>query len=163
MANAKWTKEALEGNTVSALREMCKDLQIPGMSKKRKDVIIAAIVAKKSRTRSTAVAVETTDPDSITGVECSVKSIMNKPGASYGRITSTVTVSVSCGASSGKYPVVGKKLGAVAEFLREVLNIPSTPKMLVNGKEANASYIIEETDVIEFMKPSGRKGIGAGI
>jgi hypothetical protein len=162
MGKAKWTVEALEKHTVSHLRDLCKKHNVPGMSKKRKEVIIEALSAKKSRKRDTAsMSREVDNSGEVTAVECNVRSVMTKPGSSSGRISSTIQV--SCGASSGEYPVVGKKVGAVAEFLREVLNVPSTPKMLVNGKEVASSYILKDADNVEFMKPSGRKGIDVGL
>jgi hypothetical protein len=157
MGKAKWTVAALEKHTVSHLRDLCKENNIPGMSKKRKEVIIAALYAKKSKKRGTPSMTKVSDDSGeVTAVECNVRSVMTKPGALSGRISSNVQV--SCGASSGEYPVVGKKVGAVAEFLREVLNVPSTPKMLVNGKVVVSSYVLKDTDNVEFMKPSGRKG-----
>jgi hypothetical protein len=158
MGKAKWTIEALEKHTVSHLRDLCRKNNVPGMSKKRKEVVIAALSAKKSKKRGT-VSMERKEDNSgeVTAIECNVRSILTKPNASSGRIESSVQV--SCGASSGEYPVIGKKVGAVAEFLREVLNVPSTPKMLVNGKEVASSYILKDTDNVEFMKPSGRKGL----
>ena len=162
MGKAKWTVAALAKHTVSHLRDLCKQNNVPGMSKKRKEVIIEALSAKKSRKHGTAsMSREVNNSGDVTAVECNVRSIMTKPDASTGRISSTIQV--SCGASSGEYPVVGKKVGAIAEFLREVLNVPSTPKMLVNGKQVVSSYVLKETDNVEFMKPSGRKGIDVGL
>ncbi len=162
MGKAKWTHEVLDKNTVAQLREMCKLFGIPGMSKKRKDIVIEAIIAKKSRKRTTSsstISKKTAsgEPTKVTAVEFNSKSVLTKENASSGRIETKV--SVACGASSGDYPVAGKTVGAVAEFLREVLNIPSTPSMLVNGESVSSSTILKAKDSVEFMKPSGRKGI----
>ena len=69
------------------------------------------------------------------------------------------TIQVSCGASSGAFPVEGKNVREVGEFLREVLNVDKLSTGLVNGKEVQGDYVLKSGDNLEFMKPSGRKGV----
>jgi len=154
---ATFTREQLEGYTVPELRRMCVyELEIPGMTKKPKDVIIQAILAKYGRSAPMAAAPKAkTSP--MTGVEFTGQSIVTKPHEEFGSRTTT-TIHVSCGASSGNFPVVGRSVLEVGEFLREVLNVDQLSTGLVNGKEVAGSYVLKEGDHLEYLKPAGKKG-----
>ncbi len=91
------------------------------------------------------------------GVEFTAQSTLTKPEAPFGNKTTT-TVHVSCGASSGNFPVAGRTVKEVGEFLREVLNVDSLSTGLVNGKDVDAGYVIKPGDNLEFLKPAGKKG-----
>ena len=99
----------------------------------------------------------TKSKDSIRGLTFNLNSIMTKPSAQFGNKTTT-TIHVSCGASSGDFPVVGRSIYEVSEFLREVLNVTRMSIGLVNGKEVDHNYIIQSHDNLEFLKPAGQKG-----
>lgn len=160
MATKTFKREELEAMTVADLRTMCVyDLAIPGMTKKRKDVIIGAILAKYG-TVSAGVTPKTEitkTTESLKGIEFEAKSVLTKPAEKFGYKTTT-TVHVSCGASSGAFPVAGRTVKEVGEFLREVLNVDSLSTGLVNGVNVAADYIIKPGDNLEFLKPAGQKG-----
>jgi len=144
----EYSRENLEEMTVKDLRRLCVDtLKIPGLTKKRKEVIIEGILLAQSDDES----------ESLQGLAFEGHSVMTKPDAAFGQKTST-TIRVTCGASSGAFPVEGKSVGEVGEFLREVLNVDKLSTGLVNGKEVLGDYVLKSGDSLEFMKPSGRKG-----
>jgi len=86
-----------------------------------------------------------------------LNSVMSKPDAKVGDKTTT-TIRVSCGASFGEFPVVGKTIAGVKNFLKEVLNISTMSSPLVNGKQVEETHVIVEGDEVEFLKPAGQKG-----
>jgi hypothetical protein len=153
-----YTRDQLEGMTARELKELCAyDLDMPGYSKKTKDVVVDAILSKYG-TKAAKASITTKAPAGpMTGVEFEAESIMAKPGASFGSRIST-TIHVSCGATSGNFPVVGRTISAVGEFLREVLNVDKLSTGLVNGKEVSPDYVLKNGDNLEFLKPAGRKG-----
>jgi hypothetical protein len=67
-------------------------------------------------------------------------------------------ISVSCGAASSNYPVVGKSAGYVKATYREILNIETDAKAIVNGSEVNDSCILKSGDTLEFVRKAGVKG-----
>jgi len=149
-----YSRVQLENMTVAELRSKCVyELAIPGMSKQRKSDIIDAILAKVGVTPEP---VQVQVPD-VTAIEASFQSTLTKPDARKGDKTTT-TIRVSCGASSGAFDVGGKTVGAVADFLREVLNIDSLASGIVNGEHVNDSYALKPGDNLEFLKPAGSKG-----
>jgi hypothetical protein len=154
-----YTKIQLEAMTVAELREMCVyELGIRGLTKKPKAVIIDAIIdSYNPKGTSTFTKSEITRAP-ITGVEGTFQSSLTKPDAPFGSKTST-TIQVSSGASSGRFPVVNRTVAEVGEFLREVLNVDKLSTGLVNGKEVEGSYVLKAGDVLEFLKPAGRKGL----
>jgi hypothetical protein len=160
MATRKFTPAQLEEKTAVELKRMCvQELGIPGMTKKPKQVVVNAILAKYGATTTASVAPSAAPAASgkVTGVEFSGHSVLTNPGAPFGHKTST-TIRVSSGASSGNFPVVGKKVAEVGEFLREVLNVDKLSTGLVNGKEVGGDYILKTGDTLEFLKPAGKKG-----
>lgn len=155
---AQYKRETLEAKTVRDLRQLVVKLGIPGFTKKPKAVIIDAIMAKygvAGETTSAAVAAD--GPAALSGVEATFQSSVTKPGLKKGDRLST-TVQVSCGASSGRFPVVGRTVAEVGDFLREVLNVDKLSTGLVNGKEVEGSYQLKTGDTLEFLKPAGKKG-----
>jgi len=162
------TAATLEIKTVAELRQMCKSRGIVGMSKKRKDIVIDALLAKNIGTATSNIGeivketkmpskIASEIPGPVTAVSFGMKSILTKPSARMGDKTTT-TVQVSCGANTAEFPVIGKTVGAVQEFLKEVLNIDRIAEGQVNGKTSTTSYVLQEGDVLEFIKPAGRKG-----
>ena len=157
-----FTKEQLEAKTVVELRQICiYDFGISGMSKKRKDVIINAILEKQGPVTVTSSKAPSKAPSEVdqrvTSMEGSFQSILTKPENRKGDKTTT-TVRVSCGASSGSFDVGNKTVGAVAEFLKEVLNVDRLAQGIVNGKPVDDSYILQYGDTLEFLKTAGSKG-----
>lgn len=155
-----FTREQLEAKTSKELKRMCVyELNIPGMTKKTKDVVIDAILAQHGGGTASVAPTppEAVTPAPIAGVEFSGHSVMTKPSEAFGRKTST-TIQVSCGASSGAFPVVGRPVKEVGEFLREVLNVDKLSTGLVNGNEVNGDYVLQQGDTLEFLKPAGKKG-----
>lgn len=157
------TRSELESKTVVELRQMCiHGLEITGMSKKRKNIIIDAILSKtkvaQETPRQQKVTLGKKVDNKITGVEGTFTSTVVHPHGDFGNKNKTI-VKVSAGASSGEFPVVGKSVGAVSEFLREVLNVSRMSRGIINGKEVEDKYILKSGDVLEYLKPAGKKGI----
>jgi molybdopterin converting factor small subunit len=144
----------LEAKTVDELRSICVRYGIVGMSKKRKDIIVDALLAYY---KSSAGPVSKSGSQNLDEMRSVFHSKVTNPGAAAGNKTST-TILVSCGAAYGNFPVVGKTVGSVAEFLREVLNVDRMSQGVVNGKQVEDSYRLKEGDNLEFLKPAGRKG-----
>jgi len=134
-----YTQEDLELKTVVELRDICREMQISGMSKQRKDIIIDEIITIQESTST---------PENVKG--------QFKTVTKDGELETTIRV--SCGASSDKFAVAGKTVGAVSEILREVLNVDRMSTGIVNGEEVDDSYILESGDTLEFIKPTGGKG-----
>ena len=167
------SKATLELKTVAELREICKARGITGMSKKRKDIVVDALIAADKSTTASKVAksapavnsvvkdAKSKDvaaiPGPVTAAQFNMSSILTHPSRSFGDKTTT-TIQVSCGANSAEFPVLGKTVGAVQEFLKEVLNIDRVAEGKVSGKAVSTSYVLQEGDVLEFIKPAGRKG-----
>lgn len=150
-----------EGLTVPELRAMCVDKGIVGMSKKRRDIVINALNefdgimnGNVETNQSTGSSPKT----AMVGLEGDFTSILTNTNASSGNKTTT-TINISSGASSGEFPVIGRTVGEVSEFLREVLNVDRMSKGIVNGKEVESSYVLKEGDRVEFLKPAGKKGL----
>jgi len=155
------TIETLNTKTVAQLKDILRARKIVGMFKKPKAVIIKAIVdaATSASVASAKPAIKSKAavPTKITAAKFNMSSVMTKPNAKPGDKTTT-TIQVSCGANSADFPVTGKPVGAVQEFLKEVLNIDRLAEGQVAGKPVGSDYILKEGDVLEFIKPAGRKG-----
>jgi len=162
---AKISKEYLEGKSIAELRRMVvHDFGIPGLTKKRKSVIIDAILKKvnsgkkavgKGASKSSKSVVSHTPVEAI---KMSLESTLTNPGNHFGNKATTKIV-VSCGAAKGKFAVTGKSIATIKVFLAEVLNIPKGfPQAMVNGKKVDDSYIAKSGDQIEILKPAGKKG-----
>lgn len=159
---ATFTREQLEAKTSVDLKAMCvNELNLPGLTKKSKDVVIRAILGSYGsgsapRAKSAGIT-KATGKTPMAGVEFAGQSTITKPGASFGHKTTT-TIQVSCGASSGNFPVAGRTVKEVGDFLREVLNVDRLSTGLVNGKEVKGDYALTPGDTLEFLKPAGKKG-----
>jgi len=160
---ATFTREQLEAKTVNELKNMCVyELSLPGLTKQNKTTVIDAIMGskwgRKTRTVKTAAPVKApVKASAMEGVEFKAQSTLTKPDAPFGSKTTT-TVHVSCGASAGNFPVAGRTVKEIGEFLREVLNVDRLSTGLVNSKDVDASYVIKPGDHLEFLKPAGKKG-----
>jgi hypothetical protein len=156
---ARYKRETLEAKTVKELRQLVVKLGIPGQTKKPKDIIINAIMDKYGAAGggSASVAPASAAPASLTGIEGSFQSSVTKPGEPFGFKTTT-NIQISCGANTGRFPVAGHSVAEVGELMREVLNVTKLSTGLVNGKEVEGNYILKEGDVLEFLKPAGKKG-----
>ena len=162
MARRKvYSRSDLEGMTAKGLKKMAfNQLGLVGLSKKPKDDVVDAILASQDggaaiSPKKAARKAKAAGP--MTGIQFTGSSVLSNPSAPFGSKTTT-TIHVSCGASSGSFPVMGKTVREVGEFLREVLNVDRLSTGLVNGKEADAGYVLKSGDRLEFLKPAGRKG-----
>jgi hypothetical protein len=54
--------------------------------------------------------------------------------------------------------LVGKSVVDVRTMLSQALNIDPQARPLVNGADADASYILQDGDELEFVKAAGEKG-----
>jgi hypothetical protein len=147
--------DVLEAKTVVELRELCKKYGIAGMSKARKDDIVESILqfyddledSYSSESNETTV-----DDSKVPYINANVCSFL-KNDNSYQTL-----ISVSCGAASSNYPVVGRSAGYVKATYREILNIETDAKAIVNGNEVNDSCILKSGDTLEFVRKAGVKG-----
>jgi hypothetical protein len=157
----KMTQTQMENMTSKELKRICiDDYGIVGVSKKPKEVVIAAILAyyrSKDRIADTQSGPSAAAPTKLAGVEFQGQSVVTKPGEDFGSRTTT-TIHVSCGASSGNFPVVGRSVMEIGEFLREVLNVDRLSTGLVNGAEVSGDYMMQPGDHLEFLKPASKKG-----
>ena len=156
-----YTKEELENmNVKNELKPMAVKMGLTGYSKKVKAVVVSAILEKQgpapkkaaSATIAPAAAVK-----AMNSIEFQATSVLTKPSAKKGD-KCTTTIRVSSGASSGNFPVAGRTVAEVGEFLREVLNIEKMSPGLVNGKSVEGTYTLKDKDELEFLKPAGSKG-----
>ena len=149
----------LRSLTVKELKEECRDQGLTGYSKLSKDALVKALVANNRKNARGATikpvkgkgkqAPSTKGP--LRDISFEVES--HKTGS---KIDSMITC--SSGVNSGEFPVVGRSVAEVADFLKEILNVSSMADGLVNGDKAAASYILQEGDTLEFVKPAGSKG-----
>jgi hypothetical protein len=159
MARRKtYTRDQLEAMNAKDLKHMAfHSLGLSGLSKRPKADVVDAVIASQDGGKAAVAPKKAAASGPISGLSFSGQSILTNPGASFGSKTTT-TIHVSCGASSGAFPVQGKTVREVGEFLREVLNVDRLSTGLVNGKEVDAGYVLKSGDRLEFLKPSGRKG-----
>lgn len=146
--------DVLESKTVVELRELCKKYGIAGMSKARKDDIVDAIQQFYDDIEDSYDGDEDhSEPSSkIPYINANLHSFL-KSDNNYQTL-----ISVSCGAASSNYPVVGKSAGYVKATYREILNIETDAKAIVNGNEVNDSHILKSGDTLEFVRKAGVKG-----
>jgi len=151
-----YKRESLENMTVNELKDICWDKDIKGVSKKPKVVIIDKIMEKYGAKERASIT-PAKSPAPMKGLSGEFESELTNPSGRTGDKTTT-TIQVSCGASSGRFPVVGRTVREVSEFLKEILNVDSLSAGLVNGREVSSDYVLKSKDTLEFIKPSGRKG-----
>jgi hypothetical protein len=162
MSNRTFTRAELEAMRDKDMKRMCaNELGIPGMWKKNKGEVINTILAKQGEKAAGSASISKTPAAGasvpLQGIDFTGHSVMTKPTAPKGGKTST-TIQVSCGASSGAFPVVGRTVNEVGDFLREVLNVDKLSTGLVNGQEVKGDYKLKAGDTLEFLKPAGKKG-----
>jgi hypothetical protein len=130
------------------------------MSKARKSDIIEAIVAFYDLQKPTKPVEKDTYKAEPVATDNSKVPYINANLHSFLKADKTyqTMVSVSCGAASSNYPVVGKSVGFVKATYREILNIVTDSKGVVNGDSVNDSYILKSGDTLEFVRQAGSKG-----
>lgn len=151
-----YSREDLQEKTNHELRAIAKKMEIPGMSKKRKDIIVDAILEEQAGDGFS----EIDNPaakQKVTGIEFNAVSKTKDPNGKYGDKTET-WCRISSGATSQQFDVAGYTVGAVMEFMNEVLNVEKNSSIIVNGESADGNYVIQAGDNIEFIKPAGSKG-----
>jgi hypothetical protein len=148
-----YTVRELEEMTKAELRVIAQSFGISFKVKEVKDNMISAIIkAQKDQAQSNLKEeVKPANDSKITNLNTTFHS---KNDAGYNE----AMITVSSGASSGNYPVVGKKVCEVAAFFTEVLNIAPSSKAIVNGREVSEDYILGQYDNLEFIMPSGSQG-----
>lgn len=143
--------------TVAELRELCVRLGITGMSKARKDDLIDELeeyyATKTAKSNKVVVGKSGTLTNITAGLDSYIDVDARSADDKY-----VTNISVSCGASSGNFAVVGKTVGQVSSFLKEVLNIDSLSVGVVDGEEVEDNYILKTGNSLEFLKAGGRKG-----
>jgi len=146
--------QLMEMNLVT-LRAMCVKAGITGMSKKVKDVVVGALVNHYASQNN----VEQSDKqtNNQTNANAKVDNLNVNLAKNYQNSQNT-KITVSCGASSQDFPVVGKSIGYVTSILTDVLNIPVMAKILVNGSIVNSNYVLRDGDSVEYIKEGGKKG-----
>lgn len=184
--DSKYTYENLEVMTVAELKGIVKELGVTGYSKSTKYDIIDMILSEqgvevtqenlaektiaelKDIARNLDMKVEkgVTKADllnRILAVDAGGKDEVHAFGGNIEAAHNMVqggpaTITVSCGASGGKFPVIGKTVNAVADFLKEILNIDPTATAMVNGETVKGNFVLGEGDNVEFVKQAGSKG-----
>lgn len=156
-----YTESELNNKTVAELREICRASNIPGMSKARKDIIVAKIIEgypkpKNNEATCTTVTTSTTEKNNddngkLSYINANLHSFLENN--SYKTL-----ISVSCGASSSNYPVVGRSVGFVKATYKEILNINPEAEGIVNGVKVADSYVMKSGDTLEFVRKAGTKG-----
>jgi len=147
----QYTVRELEEMTRVDLRDIAESYGIKFKSKEIKDNMISMIIKAQKEESTEASPVVENKSIKITSLNTTFHS---KEDDGYDQ----PMITVSSGASSGNYPVVGKKVCEVASFFTEILNISPAAKAIVNGKEVSEEYILEKYDTLEFTVQAGRKG-----
>lgn len=137
VSGAALTDENLNAMTLVELRALARDMNITGVSKVSKAEIVDSIMANGS-----------TEIRSITGIEAHAS----------GSSSRASSIKISSGASSGRFPVAGRSVAQIKDFLGDVLNIDKNSNAVVNGEKVSNSYELEEGDSLEFVKRAGTKG-----
>lgn len=71
----------------------------------------------------------------------------------------TRRVTVVCGANTQELTgLAGKRVSDVRSELTEVFNIPKDARAYVSGAHVDNNYQLQESDTLEFVRPSGNKG-----
>lgn len=160
MANEvkKYNKTELDAMEHDAVRRIASDMGIRGMWRASKSDAIDAIITRQDRGG------DPSGPTSTTSSRTTLSSRFNQTASAPTSAAPTGTpskpnmISVSCGASSGEFPIEGKTVGATQEILTEVLNIAGNSNAFVNGKAVLDTYVVQAGDTVEFIKKAGVKG-----
>jgi len=70
------------------------------------------------------------------------------------------TVQVTHGVSSNAFDVAGRTVRYVRESLGTLYSIPKDALALVNGDQASEDHLLQAGDELDFLRPSGSKGLG---
>jgi hypothetical protein len=148
----------LNEKTVAELRAMCVKAGIVGMSHARKDELIDILddCCRDEVETNNQTVIGSDAP--IVSINSEVNSYVDTTKGEGSEDKYITSITVSCGASSGNFPVVGKSIGQVSTFLREALNIDRLSVGVVNGEECEDNYILKSNDSLEFLKAGGHKG-----
>lgn len=160
MDYTKISSADLELKTVAELRELCREYELSGYSKARKDEIIEKIEdfygtysfeGEASSEDEKNIQGEASDESKLPYINTHVHSFLKNE--KYQSL-----ISISCGAASSNFPVVGRTVGFVKAQYREILNIDDLAEGIVNGNKVSDSYVLKSGDVLEFVRPAGTKG-----
>jgi len=115
MARRKtYSRADLDSMTSKVIKKMAyNQLGISGLSKLGKDAVVDAVLAHQDGGAAVAPKAKASGP--IKGIQFSGSSVVSNPSAPFGQKTTT-TIHVSCGASSGSFPVQGKTVREVGEL-----------------------------------------------
>ena len=150
-----YTAEMLEKKTRDELRAICDKLDIHVNSKSTKTFMIDEILDKDHDDESDRNTYNEEGPEYPGGID-SISSVVHAHKSSGNDLN--LLVSVSCGASSGNFPVVGKTVSEVSETLKSILNISTSGEPIVNGSPVGLEYKVKLGDVVEFVTVTSRKG-----
>lgn len=101
---------------------------------------------KKNETKKTPeVAAEQTRPDT-SAAESKIDKVLGDVEVVYGPEAQTL-------------PIAGHNVQDVRDYLKHILNIPSDAQARVNGQLVEGDHILQESEILEFVKVSGQKGI----
>ena len=166
---SNFTAAELNNKTTAELRAiLLEEFDVRGTSKWTKAVLVDTILENQGDVDEAPAAPQATAAAPMThmerlrmrsAVDSSVRAVDTDVVAvreDSGEITTVIQV--KCGANSGDFPVVGKTVSAVMDFLREVLNIDRLAEPLVNGNPVATSYVLTAEDSLEFLKSAGSKG-----
>jgi hypothetical protein len=153
---SEFNREQLERMGDKELKRMAVDMGCTGIYKKVKSDAIQHFLDWQSSRSEEAAAIAST-PDALTSIAGSFQSTITKPDLGFGE-KATTTITVSCGAATGQFDVVGRTVKEVGDLLREVLNIDKISTGLVNSRDVSPDTVLKQGDVLEFLKPAGRKG-----
>jgi hypothetical protein len=67
-------------------------------------------------------------------------------------------VKVSSGANTQDMELAGKTIAEVKQELKDVLNISDDANAVISGDNVETTYVLQNGDVLEFIKKSGDKG-----
>lgn len=142
-------KENLREKTKAELRQICLQRGIYCTTKTLHEDLVQKIIEDMKYNEE--VSPRNNNKEPITGLVSTVGNfVVNNDMKSY--------ISVSCGASSGNFLVVGKTVSEVAGFLSEALNIDKLSEPVVNGVQVGPMYVLKSGDALEFVKLAGKKG-----
>jgi hypothetical protein len=158
---AFFTETELWDKTRAELKEICAELSVNYKVKDTKETLIDLVLDKQEELEDE---VDEVEPEKevpvgaaaardggVVYLNTQVSSVRVGDGIENG-------ISVSCGANSGNFPVVGKTVEEVADFLREALNIDVQSSPLVNGRAVGNDFVLSSGDSLEYTKAAGRKG-----
>lgn len=153
-----FTRRELSNKSKAELKDICDELGIYYRAKSTNDLLVNLILNNQELEEDNPID-ESLDSEPSSETSDSV-SYLNAGLAAVREEDGSVSalIYVTCGASTGNFPIVGKSVAAAGELLREALNIDISSTPIVNGLRVSWDYVVEEGDSLEFTKPSGRKG-----